>query len=344
MKEFGSDFHYIDSYNPGRAHLTDTFSSSTLLADGRQCIIMLIRQYGWKRLWMPEYFCYNIIENIQNGTGINIAYYVDYPGADDNKAIRKIPFKEGDVLLRMNYFGLRSFRSAKDIPVPVLEDHSHDLTGDWARNSDADWCIASLRKIIPIPEGGAMWSPKGFSVDVKLIQSQSNDDLALKRWRAMEEKSDYLKGLRVDKESFRNLFIETEDALDDLELSALDERSAIFLCDFDLDKWNLIKKKNWESLLSLGKNEGLKVLMPESDRQTPFSTIILFDNADKREYVRKKLIESAIYPAVLWNVPNSVHGDVKNFSKRMLSVHCDGRYSENDIEELYNTINTIIQK
>ena len=36
MREFGSDFHYIDTFNSGRAHLTVVFCGATLLADGRQ--------------------------------------------------------------------------------------------------------------------------------------------------------------------------------------------------------------------------------------------------------------------------------------------------------------------
>ena len=36
MREFGSDFHYIENYNSGRAHLTDVFRGAMLLADGRQ--------------------------------------------------------------------------------------------------------------------------------------------------------------------------------------------------------------------------------------------------------------------------------------------------------------------
>ena len=79
MIEFGSDFHYIESYNSGRAHLTDVFRNAVLLADGRQCIVILIRQYGWRRIWMPDYFCYEVIETIREQTGIEILFYEDNP-------------------------------------------------------------------------------------------------------------------------------------------------------------------------------------------------------------------------------------------------------------------------
>ncbi len=319
------------------------YHDEVLFADGRHCIEALIRQYCWKRLWMPSYFCYNIIEYLQKNTGIEIVIYIDYPGNDDRKAISELCFQKGDVLFRMNYFGLRSFRSTKDIPVPVIEDHSHDLIGDWARNSDADWCIASLRKIIPIPEGGIVWSPKGYKLDCHPEQSVSNNALVQKRWQAMEEKSKYLVGLQDDKDSFRELFLETEDAFDNLEISSIDERSKVFLHYFDLDAWYKAKNRNWKVLSRLSSTKGIKVLFPESEELTPFSCIVLFENHSERERVRKELINTSIYPAVLWNVPENVDCEVSSISKRMLSIHCDGRYNESEMQYLINTINKIIQ-
>lgn len=343
MLEFGSDFHLVDGGDSHQGSLMEKYQGATYLADGRQCIEVLIRQNRWKRLWMPEYFCYNIIEYLQKNTGIDISFYTDYPGNDDKEVVSNLDFEEGDVLLRMNYFGLRSFRSTKDIPVPVIEDHSHDLVGDWAMNSDADWCIASLRKIIPIPEGGIVWSPKNNKLIFHLVQTAINNDLAQKRWRAMEEKGQYLRGIIDDKELFRSLYIETEETLDELDISLIDEKSRHYLESFDLGNWNITKKKNWEILSRLDSNTGVQVVRQESENLTPFSLVLLFDDETNRERVRKKLIESSVYPAVLWYVPDGAHDEVRSFSKRMLSIHCDARYSENDIEELYNTINTIIR-
>ena len=343
MKEFGSDFHFLSSFNTDCVWLNDTFPQAHLLADGRLCILALIKQYRWKRIWMPEYFCYNIIEYLRIQTGIEVVFYVDYPGNDDEKIISALSFKDGDVLLRMNYFGLRSFRSEKCVPIPVIEDHSHDIIGDWAINSDADWCIASLRKIIPIPEGGILWSPKGLSFDTNLNQTLSNSELSRKRWKAMEMKGGYLKGDIREKELFRTLFLETEDAFDNLELSLIDEKSKYYIEHFDIFNWYNAKRRNWDILRKLESNKGIEVILPEFENLNPFSFIVLFENEEKKERIRRKLIESSIYPAVLWNVPCDAHDVVQYFSKRMLSIHCDGRYTEKDVEELYNKINLIIQ-
>ena len=94
MIEYGSDFHYIDTYNSGRAHLTNVFRNAMLLADGRQCLVILIRQNRWKRLWMPDYFCYEVIETIKEQTGIEVVFYADSPLCEGD--VEKLPYKEGE--------------------------------------------------------------------------------------------------------------------------------------------------------------------------------------------------------------------------------------------------------
>lgn len=351
MIEFGSDFHYIDSYFSGRAHLTDVYRNAMLMADGRQSVVALIRQNGWKRLWMPEYFCYEVIETIKQQTEAEIEYYHDLPGCDDASVIKQLPFEGGDALFRVNYFGTRDGRSNKDISVPVIEDHTHDLLGHWALYSDADWCIASLRKTLPVPMGGMVWGPKGFKVQgsrfkdsgLKIQDSGFKfcEEIAAERWEGMEMKAHYLKGETVEKEAFRKKYLETEDWFDVAEPIEIDARTKDFLGQLDINAWQGAKRRNWELLRSL---VNAKCLLPEDDSCTPFSFVVMADSRQERERLRKRLIERAVYPAVLWNVPDTVSREVKDFSERMLSIHCDGRYTEDDIRQLAVIINEAIEK
>ena len=341
MKEFGSDFHYIDTYNSGRAHLTDVFRNAMLLADGRQCIVVLIRQYGWRRIWMPDYFCYEVIETIKEQTGIEVVFYADNP-LEEGK-VENLPFEEGDVLLRMNYFGMRDVRLNSGIPVPVIEDHSHEPFGHWALYSDANWCISSIRKSLPLPEGGMIWSPKQFTVD-SLHFSEENEKIAAIRWEAMEMKADYLAGKNVNKDEFRKKYIETEEWFDTAEPSLIDERTNEFICkQFDLNLWLGVKRKSWALLNSLVNKEHCEVLTAEHESCTMFSLVILLEDKDKRDKVRKNLIENAVYPAILWNVPATASEGSRSFSERMLSIHCDGRYNEEDIRQLAGILNKALE-
>lgn len=333
MKEFGSDFHSLNGFQSRRTHLDDIYKDAVYLADGRMCLLSLIEHNGWKRIWMPEYFCYEVIDTIRTLSGIEIKFYVDYPGNDDAAEVGKIDFREGDVLFRVNYFGVRDKRSEAAIPIPVIEDHTHDLLGHWALYSDADWCIASLRKTLPIAEGGMMWSPKGL--DLTAYASSSSDDnevMMAKRWRAMDMKSAYLSGEGVDKETFRSLYMQTEEWFDLAPVSGIDSRSMQTIRSLDINAWYNAKRKNLEAIRGILRNE----LCAEDESCNLFSLVIRTKN---RQSVRKSLIDSKVYSAILWNVPDTVSVEVKKYSQSMLSIHCDGRYSVDDMTEIATRIN-----
>lgn len=347
MIEFGSDFHYIASYNKEGKPLSEYYPSANYYADGRQALIHLYKSQGWERLWMPEYYCYDVIESLKEA-GLNIVFYSDFPDYKDDDATlssiqRKGYFRPTDAVLRVNYFGLRAYRSSENLPVAaVIEDHTHDLIGDWARKSTADWCIASLRKTLPVPEGGILWSPKGLMLPEPPASYAKNEDIASIRWNAMELKTRYLAGDDMEKSAFRPGYVDTEAFFDTCEVCALDKRSQGYLMSFEVDAWYQRKLENWR-LFSDVHYRDVRVLKPENQQCYPFSLVLVFNTRDKRDKVRQALIENNVYPAILWYIPSPADGDVFMMSNNMLSIHCDGRYSEEDIEQLKLIIDRVIE-
>lgn len=336
MLEYGSDFHFCNNSYLSKAKID--LPDTRFYADGRHAITHLIQYKNWKRIWMPEYFCYDVINSISN-TGIEIVYYKDNPLQEEIDDIHNLPFRPGDVLLRMNYFGLRSFKDNEKIPTEVIEDHSHDLIGKWVNQSNANWCIASLRKTIPLPEGGILWSPKGNQLPPPIKSSRVNNLLTNRRLAAMLLKKLYLEGGKIDKTIFRNLFIQTEESLANLKLSGIAHEALDLYKRFDIDYWYSRKKSNWLQFVNLAKHKYL-VLMPEDNEQcNPFSLVFMFESNILRENKRRKLIENDIYPAVLWNIPPDKHEITVDISKKVLSIHCDGRYTEEDMVRIWEIIN-----
>ena len=343
MKEFGSDFHYIDGFKGKGNALQDFFPKANYYADGRQALIDLYRSQGWQRLWVPEYFCYDVIASLKEA-GLDLRFYVDYPGNNDNLNDNEnlnLNFRQGDALLRVNYFGMRSYRSPEKLMVPVVEDHTHDLIGGWAMNSHADWCIASWRKSLPIPEGGILWSPVGLKLPEQPEKSDENERIAAIRWEAMRMKAWYLAGEDVEKATFRAGFVDTEEYFDRADVCALDRESSEYLKSFDIRGWYNKKYENWELLRDI-KKEGVKVIRPEDLGCYPFSLVLLFDFQIDRDKVRKALIENQIYPAILWNVPSPTEGEIFKFSRGMLSIHCDARYTKEEILQMRSILVKVI--
>jgi hypothetical protein len=171
--------------------------------------------------------------------------------------------------------------------------------------------------------------------------SEENEHIASIRWDAMNLKTRYLAGEDVEKSAFREGYVDTEDYFDTAPVCAIDDTSREYLRTFDIQDWYRRKRENWEILREI-KKDGVKVLKPEDYGCYPFSLILQFDDINKRDIVRKALIEKCIYPAILWSVPLTGDGERFVFSRTMLSIHCDARYSQEDILTMKSIIESIL--
>ena len=346
MIEFGSDFHFLNEYFVNNIKSEAFINKNVFLyANGRHAINSILKQgmskHKWQRLWIPEYFCYTVVDAIRK-TGIDITFYPDFPLADDDFLIKQIPFRKGDVLLRMNFWGLRSWRCNNHISVPVIEDHSHDLFSDWALNSNADFCFASLRKTIPIPEGGISWSPKSYKINT-YPSSINNDLISFMKLSAMLLKKSYLENnINASKKLFRQLFIESEAQLDNQEdLSGISLISLNLLKSFDSESFYSRKKNNWNFLIEILQPR-FEIYKPEIiESSTPFSLVLKFNNKSTRDYFRSELLLKNVYPAILWEIPTDHSEKIINIGNTTLSIHCDGRYSINKIEQMAQILKSI---
>lgn len=338
--EFGSDFNYSEF--SGENSKVSIPTGALLFGCGRYAINHLISyhlKFGlWKNIYIPEYFCYEVVQSIKN-TGINVTFYADYPLADDNDIISKLDFIKGDVLFRMNYFGMRNFRDNSLIGIPVIEDHSHNLFSNWASNSNADWCVASLRKTLPIPDGGIVWSPQDNQSLSPVLLTHKHKLSTQIRFDAMYMKYKYINRIgNIKKEEFLNKYKETEISFEQNEISAISNisKSIINKIPNNIDSY---KRKNYDYLISLLDLKKVEIVNLNKI-ENPFSLILLFETENKRDLIRKFLVVNDVYPAVLWSVDNpKAKAEIVSFSKRMLSIHIDFRYSNIDILRMSKIIN-----
>lgn len=339
-KEFGSDFNFTKfktNSNPITFH-----DKSIFFGCGRYAISHLIRFHlfrnEWKTIYIPEYYCYEVVKTISN-TGINIKFYNDSPYQNDEYQIANLKFEIGDVLLRINYFGIRKFRNNSMITIPVIEDHTHSIFSEWAINSNADWCIASLRKCFPVPDGGVLWSPKLHNIELPILTPE-HQILAKKRFNAMKLKTKYL--TQTPQPTLKDKFLEIFRTTENLFCS--NKNSAISTYSIDLlskipNEIEGTKTINYHYLYSLIKKKE-KIAFSKDYILNPFSFVLLFDTKTKRDKARQFFIKKNVYPAILWHIENVyVNSDTNLFSNQMLSLHIDYRYSKTDLDELSIIIN-----
>lgn len=337
MMEFGSDFNLIN-YPKGDSFKSLFGIGTNFYASGRQALVALAIARKWERLWVPSYFCEESLACFRH-TKIEISKYPCLPTDNPESAVGKIPASCKDGILVVNYFGLHGQQKFEN-EAEIVEDHTHDLLGTWCSNSSSDWCIASLRKTLPVADGGILWSPKGRILPKSLETTDEVSDVMSKRYQAMLRKSEYLSGAEISKNTFLDVFRETEDAFDSLVLSGISHKSLEILSNFDIREWYEMKRRNYEELLKyLNLQENIKVLSPLHNQGYAFSLCLLFDSTRQRDSIRNFLIENSVYPAILWQIESTFCADAIDLGRRILSIHCDGRYSTDDMQELARRIN-----
>lgn len=339
--EFGSDFHLLEY--PKGSSFRNYFSNANLYASGRQALMALALYRNWSKIWVPSYFCEESL-NLLRKDGFNIKSYKHHPLLPLDDSLKSIALEEGDAILVVNYFGLGLPNNYDLDGVEIIEDHTHDLIAGATRPPSAEWCIASLRKTLPIADGGVLWSPKNLPLPLRSLFNENTENIIDRRYKAMRMKRDYLLGVDIDKSEYLREFNETEESFDSFPISAINRETEKILNQFDIDEWYDRKRRNYEIL----KNEiilpnGVKLLYNSLENKgTVFSFCLLFDSKEKRDSVRELLIKNSIYPAILWTIRDSNDLEAKDFGDRMLSIHCDGRYTVVQIKTLSEKLNRIL--
>lgn len=344
--EQGSEYHWL-SYQKEVDYSAPWAKSDLLFGSGRDALRALVAhgqsKRNWRRLWVPSYFCQDVIAALDGG--IAVLAYSDGP-LDLSPNFEKIDVRNGDALLVVNFFGLRGKPSFEEIDrnlVEIIEDHTHDPWSNWACTSEADWCIASLRKVLPIPDGGVLWSPLKKPLPSKAPICDEHNLASLEKLAAMILKRLYFEGRFTEKKVFREIASSGEHRISSREVSGIFKWTEDALDSFPIKTWREKRRKNHEVLSSeLSGLFGLTLLQSGVVDACPFSGILLFDSPECKNYMKDKLIASRIYPAILWPLGKplvaGINQEYVDFSERMLSVHCDMRYGEDDMNFLAERI------
>lgn len=344
--EHGSEFAWPDlPRTEAPARYPWSGSSATFYGSGRDALRGLvdhgIARRGWRRLWLPAFLCQEVVAAARS-TGIELAVYPDDPRRPVELPAASL--RAGDAVLVLDTFGLREPLSTAEAPaeVDLIEDHSHDLGSDWARHSHAAFALGSLRKTLPVPDGGVVWSPRGLALPDEPPLTDTRRRAWASKSAAMLLKRLYLDGLAVSKDTYRSLAADGEDHIAEGAVSAASPLTRALLPLFPLARWAQTRRANRQALSRmLAQVEWLRVLEPADPEATGFSVVLVVDTAERRERLRRGLIEHRIYPAVLWPLERTVvpvPEDAIDLSRRILSLHCDFRYGPEDMARVADAV------
>lgn len=330
-------FEQIKSWLPQTGDFSYVFSGRSAI---EYAIEDILHQKKVKNVYMPSYCCTSMIQPFLS-KGIDVQYYnVVY---DFNKGIvYEIDTSiECDIFFIMSYFGLEEpkfdfiineFLSRGTI---IIEDITHRLLCNTNYSPNVDYSVASIRKWIPIPSGGYIVKHNGLLYNKPTINS---DHLVLSKIEAMKEKYLFLQGEKICKNSYIEKFKKFEENLNEVNLDYnIDSFSFNIIRHVDIEKIKIRRRKNGKILYDgIQGLDYIKPLIPNPDFENCcplFIPVMVKEN--KRDSLQKFLINHNVYCPVHW--PNNI-GLNNKIQENELSLVCDQRYSENDMNYVLNLI------
>ncbi|MFC4639977.1 hypothetical protein [Deinococcus hohokamensis] len=340
--EYGSDFHFISGYIGSPA--APWLASGQLTFSGRIALLSLLEhlteqgEFDLMRgtLWLPAYTCDQMAGPLQ-AVGYRVRFWDGSPVTDWAWPLDST--REGDIWLLHNYFGL-------DVPgrdlmplvrergILIIEDHSHGPLGELALGSHADYAFASLRKTLPLPDGGVLWSPRGRALPTVPPSAPP----PLTRIAAMLGKAAYLRGELFPKGQYREWFAQAEAELAGRRGVGLCEFSRNQLTQFDTVGWQAARDRNLRWLWARLTPSRHYSVLGTSVTGGAMGLVLHCRDGESRDQLRAQLAAHQIYSAVLWPLPDGVTADqfpqATAFQARMLFLHADGRYDEEDLSRV----------
>jgi hypothetical protein len=307
------------------------FGAGSYFGSGRQALTALVlhgrQEHGWRTLYVPTYYCPEVVDDLRRVTEVRRYRAspegdVAEPGADNR-----------DAVLLASYFGERPAQVGLEAAARII-DATHDPLATWLDGVNADYVVASLRKTIPLPDGGMAWSPRGLS----LPEPRPAGDRQLAgvghMLSAMSLKSAYLAGKPIDKTAYLELFTLADRYFQDTEPGEMSPFSRSVLPTFPLQRWRQQRMDNIAAATVALQGLSLVHVLPST-----FGVVLRFECHALREAVRSALIAQSIFPAVLWDLSNEdVPEAHTQLARRMLFVHADFRWTRADMDKAARTV------
>jgi hypothetical protein len=339
--EVGSEFHWDDGVLVDACGAAEEWlpAPHVLFASGSGALTTLIRELKPGRLHVPTYFCMGVVAAL--AAHMDLGWYRELPdGAGPH--LDPLHAEPGDAVLVNNLFG-RGYPEpwdawAREHPrVTVIEDHTHDPLSGWARASSAAYCVASLRKTMPVPDGAVLWSPRGEPLPAPV---GAESPAASQKLAAMVLKASWLRGRDVDKPAFRALQQAGEVGLRDCAAPASAFTQAV-LPRLDVSRLRSVRAENARVLVkSLG--FGWYPLTHGPPDAVPFNVQLLCRSEAARDALLAHLAAEQIFAPVHWRQPVTEFwsGDAvaAEYAARLLTVPVDHRYDTVDMQRIVDVL------
>lgn len=298
--EIGSEFWDI----PISSKRNDIFPDETKwFIAGRTALKYIIQDSGIQSVSMPIWCCSSMLDPFIE-FGVKVEFY------------NKIQNIKTDAIFVMDYFGYAgTSERIENYQGIIIRDLTHSIFSK--KYDDADYYFGSLRKWAGFYTGGFAWGNWKQNYSIELCDMEY---IHIRKY-AMQEKEKYIKG-ESDNKDFLHYFEQANSLLKHMKICGAYEMDVYAAQHFDIDGVKTKRRRNAKVLLK--EFQGLYKL---GNQDCPLFVPIEIEN---RNSLRTYLIKKEIYCPVHWPY-------FDRFGKE-LSIICDQRYDEKDMNRICETV------
>lgn len=307
------------------------------LQSGRQALRLLselLWSAGYRRLVLPGYLCESMITPFETRDwDVHFSPLGDRLRPDPNSYDELcLDRPDETVALFAEYFGRGLTEEARsaiprwtDRGVAVIDDRTHHLFD--SGSSGATYTIGSLRKLLPVADGGFV---QGLTATPRLPGNAV--DPSRTRWEAM----DLMAARPNDPEPARELFAVAEAEVDVAdEPAAISSRSLDELRFLDYPALSAARRANFGVLAE--QIDHLTVVNDDLDGGTPAFLVL---RTPEPLVLQETLASRGIFCPILWPRPPQLPPSVP-WRDDLLSVPIDHRYGRHEMDYVAEALNEV---
>lgn len=295
---------------------------------GRDAIHAVVSIVSAPRIWLPDYLCESIYRPVRD-LGVPFEFYhverFDSTDGDWDGIGR-----EGDCVLLIHYFGIpqtRAIESLRRRNITIISDVTHLMLNPSYLvqiGSLSDFSVCSLRKTAGLPDGGFLASAEH---EIPAATFPAREQFWTLRAAALLSRGGSAAAGFVSDENFV-LFRRAEQSLDGAEAGshAMSDCSRYMLATLPWQEWAAKTALNHTILRQLIDQTGIETNTGGYSHLFP----VLLESKLQRDCVRGNLLKMGIVAPIHWDT--SFLGKIHWMSDRILSLPCDYRYTEAEME------------
>lgn len=300
-------------------------------ASGRAALYQILKSLKIKvtKIWFPDWLCHTMVNAAKQAGFEYIFYALDDTFKVSLSALDASGFKDGDLVLIVNYFGLQDLtETAKTIKdaypksIVIEDDVQAYYSFVETTNPFVDYRFTSLRKTFAIPDGGLVYTkhPMPLATQPNTFAKYKIEGGVMKLHRGEQGIKD---------EDYLALFEKGSALIDDNYESVMSHDAEMLYAGTDF-QWKKQKRQENATYLIEGlKSFGLKPMIEIPNDSVPLFVPMWLDD---RNAVRKRMFQHGVFCPIHWPLEGLSLKKGAEMAQHELSLIVDQRYSKEDMD------------